>query len=59
MKTWGHWCYDQEPVHLPINQPRCSQCGSIHLRTVVDVMLPHEDEPQVTTEYLNDKPPGQ
>lgn len=29
--TWGHWCYDQQPVHLPVDQPRCPQCGALNL----------------------------
>jgi hypothetical protein len=30
-ETWGHWCYEQEPVRLPITQPKCPRCGALNL----------------------------
>lgn len=30
-ETWSHWCYDQSPVALPVETPRCPQCGALNL----------------------------
>ena len=44
--TWGHWCYEQESVRLPVSTPRCPQCGALNLegakvKTITNARLAH------------------